>query len=112
MKLVNVYPEGLIVRTIPYKKPDGRFEMTDRCQKSRSPVAAAGWPNRPARFREGQLRLCSRPPVRRGPALGKRDLLGKLMKKFPDILLPSRASLSNAGNVPSHAPFFTPTRTD
>lgn len=33
MKLLDVYPQGLIVRTIPYDKAKDQFEMTSRCQK-------------------------------------------------------------------------------
>jgi hypothetical protein len=32
MKLVHVYPEGLVLRTVAYRQSDDRFEMTDRVQ--------------------------------------------------------------------------------
>jgi len=42
IKLVNVYPEGLVVRSIPYRKASDQFEMTSRCQVVEIPKKLRG----------------------------------------------------------------------
>ena len=92
MKLVNVYPEGLVVRTIPYKKADGRFEMTDRRQTIEIPKSLRGGLAKPsgAGFVKANYDCVPPHPFVEDPALAKRSRIGEFMRNAADFLLPSK----------------------
>ena len=88
MKLVQVYPAGLVVRTIRDSQANGRFEMTSRCQEIAIPEIAPRPAAQASRCSscEGQLRLRSGPPHRGrsrpgGPA-------GELLTNAVEMLWP------------------------
>jgi 3',5'-cyclic AMP phosphodiesterase CpdA len=90
MKLVNVYPEGLVVRTISYRKRDDRFEMTDRCQKIEIAEALRGGLAKPSEtaFTMAHYDCVPPHPFVEDPALAGRT--SDLWKNARDLLLPGK----------------------
>ncbi len=90
MKLVNVYPEGLIVRTIPYNKSGDRFEMQRRCQKIKIAELLRGGLAAPsdAGFVMANSDAVPAHPLIDDPSLAIR--VGELMKNAADFLFPSK----------------------
>lgn len=88
MKLVHVYPEGLVVRTISDSQANGCFEMTSRRQRIEIPPSLRsrlGQPSSPD-FVPAQYRSVPAHPIVDDPALAARA--GELLKNSVQMLWP------------------------
>jgi hypothetical protein len=95
MKLVNVYPEGLVVRTLAYKREADCFQMSDRRQIVRLPKSASKPLTKPAEavFAKTHYDCVPPHPFVDDPALkARRSELFKnaLDSVGRDVLLPNR----------------------
>jgi hypothetical protein len=92
MKLVHVYPEGLMVRTAAYTKSGDRFEMTDRCQKIEMAESLRGGLAKPSGpgFAMANYDCVPPHPFVDDPSLAKRGRVDELMENAKDFLLPSK----------------------
>lgn len=89
MKLVDVCPTSLGIRTILYNEPDDRFEMQDRLQQIEIPAALRDVPTTPAGTRFAMEDYDSLPaiPLVEDPSLRNRS--SELLKNAFRFLLPS-----------------------
>ncbi len=90
MKVVDVYPTGMVVRTILYDASNDRFEMQDRQQRIAILAALHGTPTAPAepRFVMGNHNALPAKPLVDDPTLETRA--DELMKNVLRLLLPSQ----------------------
>lgn len=80
MKLIDVYADRLVVRTVAYQKKDGQFHMLAQRQRIDVPTALRSWPAEPKsnRFTMDHYDAVPAHPLIEDPALVRRA--GELMK--------------------------------
>ena len=91
MKVVQVYPEGLVVRTIRDREAKGRFEMTSRRQRIAIPETLRGRLHKPpdARLVKANYDCVPAHPILDDPALAARA--GELVRNGLESLWPAKA---------------------
>jgi hypothetical protein len=89
--LIQVYPEGLVVRTIRDREAKGRFEMTSRRQRIAIPETLRGRLHKPpdARLVKANYDCVPAHPILDDPALAARA--GELVRNGLESLWPAKA---------------------
>lgn len=91
LKVLDVHPEGLVVRTVADAQAQGRWELTSRRQKIAIPPALRGRLGKPSgpRFVAAEYSYVPAHPIVDDPALAPRA--GELFTNALEMLLPAKS---------------------